>query len=129
DRDKKTGTEEERRALEEEFRALAVEIKTGKQAIRFPPVRLMVDLKHKTITLGNNVHDVKSEQALRWVKVLAQDPGQWVSGPKLYTYDPEWVGARTDRLKKELPEQVKDLIESRRGGGSRLTIPADRNMA
>jgi hypothetical protein len=32
-------------------------------------------------------HDVRSEQALRWVKVLAEHPGEWISGPELEEHD------------------------------------------
>ncbi len=63
-----------------------------------PPVpRLTVDLDQKTITLDGKSYDVPSDNALRWVKVLADHNGDWISGPKLPEFDKELLNPRTDR--------------------------------
>jgi hypothetical protein len=86
------------------------------------PALLTVDLDRMTITLLDQSYEVKSEAALRWVKVLADHAGDWISSPKLKDYDPELDGCRPDQLKDYLPDAVLDLIESRTGAGSRLLL-------
>jgi hypothetical protein len=89
-----------------------------------PPPRLSVDLARKTITFDGQKFDVLSEGALRWVKVLADHPGEWISGPDLKKYDSALDGARPDRLKKakSFPDSIRAIIETRRGPGSRLNL-------
>jgi hypothetical protein len=82
-----------------------------------------VDLARKTIKYRRKVHDIESERALRWVKVLAEHPGEWISAPELSNFDCELTGVRTDRLKKFLPRRIRSLIESDRKRGSRLSLP------
>jgi hypothetical protein len=57
---------------------------------------------------------------LRWVKVLAEHPGEWISGPELRHYDQELDGCRPHRLRKSLPPAILDLIDSETGKGSRV---------
>ena len=45
-----------------------------------PPPRLTMDLPRKTLTLDGVTYDVASDNALRWVQVLAEHPGEWISG-------------------------------------------------
>ena len=66
--------------------------------------------------------DVRNEQAARWLKVLAERPGKWISGPELVSYDAELDGQRTDRLKNNLPEKLLSLIETSTRTGSRLNL-------
>jgi hypothetical protein len=82
------------------------------------PPRLIVNLANKTITLDGQIYDVRSENALRWVKVLADHAGEWISSTKLREYDEELDGVRTDKL--TLPDAIAKLIESQRGAGSRV---------
>ena len=89
---------------------------------QLPPPRLTVDLAKKTITLDGNPYDVDSENALRWVKVLAEHAGDWISSTGLKKHDSELDGCRPDRLKKHLPDAVLDLIESDTGKGSRMCV-------
>jgi hypothetical protein len=92
--------------------------------------RLAVDLECKTITLDGTVHDkIKSDLALRWLKVLAGHPGRWLTSSELKQYDPELDfdrktrgGVRTDRLKKLLPDAVLALIETDTTRGSRIRL-------
>jgi hypothetical protein len=85
---------------------------------------LSVDLRCKTVALDGVRYDVTSEQALRWLKVLAEHSGEWIAGPDLQTYDALLVGARTDKLRPYLPKAVAKLIESSTGKGSRFNPPA-----
>lgn len=87
-----------------------------------PPPRLQVDLACMTVTLDGHKHELDSKQALRWIKVLAEHPGQWISKSELQGYDRELDGTRTDRLKKFLPADVSSLIESKTGKGTRIRL-------
>jgi len=92
---------------------------TGEEPVKH---QLTVDLKGWTVTLDTDKYDVKSEQALRWVKVLVEHPGEWISGKELESHDPELIGARTYRLKQHLPKQILDMIDSETGRGSRIRL-------
>src|SRR5262245_32491966 len=84
------------------------------------PRRLVVNLARMTVTLDGTSYDVPSENALRWVRVLVNHPGEWISGSCLGTHDADLIGVRTDRLRDHLPEEIVSLIESETGKGSRL---------
>jgi len=81
---------------------------------------LTVDLRKRTITWKGKTYNVDSVQALRWVKVLAKHPDEWISASELEKYNFELKGARPDRLKKYLPSKILSLIESNRRKGSRF---------
>jgi hypothetical protein len=112
---------------------LAEVLTTLKEFLRAPPVapppeqpappRLTVDLACKTIMLDGVTHDVSSDLALRWVKVLAEHRNEWISSPELKIYDSELDGARPDRFKQFLPETIRSLIDANRKKGSRLRLP------
>jgi len=87
-----------------------------------PAERLIVDLTRKTITLDGKTYDVSSTSALRWVKVLASHPGEWISGTDLEKYDSELQNPRTDRWRQHLPELILCLIDSETGKGSRIRL-------
>lgn len=84
------------------------------------PRSLDVDIPRKILIFDGIEFDVSSEQALRWVKVLAANPGEWISGPELGQHDAFLQGVRTDRLK--LPEEIKSCIDSDPGKGSRIRL-------
>lgn len=65
-----------------------------------PEPRLRVDLARKTVTLDGVTRDVDSDNALRWIKVLTEHPGEWVSGAELKSHDPDLQGDRTDRWRE-----------------------------
>jgi hypothetical protein len=94
----------------------------AEQAATVPPARLTVYLPGLTVTLDGWTYEVESEQALRWVKVLADHAGEWISGPKLKEYDQELDGARTNRLKRFLPPEILSLISTDQSKGSRLRL-------
>lgn len=87
-----------------------------------PPPRLTVDLERMSVTLDGVTHDVKSEQALRWVRVLANNPGQWYSSSQLEAEDAELIKPRTDRLMTKLPDPISKLIDPLPGKGSRICL-------
>jgi hypothetical protein len=83
---------------------------------------LTVDLDSKRLTLDGVPYDVSSERALRWVKILADNSPAWISSSELSSYDPDLTDVRSDRIKKYLPPEVRNLIDLRRGAGSRLDL-------
>lgn len=87
-----------------------------------PKRRLSVSVERLTITLDGTEYDVASGQAVRWVKVLADRPGEWIAGRKLIKHDAELDGARPRQLRCFLPEPVACLIESATGKGSRIRL-------
>jgi hypothetical protein len=87
-----------------------------------PPKRLIVSIECLTVTLDDQTYEVDSLQAVRWMKVLSEHPGVWLTPTDVAGYDPELDGARLDRLKKFIPISVRDLIDSKTGRGSRLRL-------
>ena len=100
------------------------EVKNGEQAKEPARLRLTVDFARKILTLDGVDYDVSSDNALRWVKVLADHPGEWISGADLgrKQYDDLLVGCRTDRLRRFLPKKISTLIDSKKGAGSRIRL-------
>lgn len=84
---------------------------------------VQVDIKTRTVTLRGVTHDVRSEQAIRWLKVLVDHPREWLAAGDLSRHDPGLQDVRTDKLRRHLPESVQRLIESETGKGSRITMP------
>ncbi len=82
-----------------------------------------MDLGRKTITLDGVAHDVDSYQALRWIIVLAEHLGEWISSTELKGHDPELDDPRPDRLKRLLPVEICQLISTNRRKGARLLLP------
>jgi hypothetical protein len=95
----------------------------GETLERRPANRIAVDLDARTVSLDGIVFDVTSVQALRWVDVLSRQPGCWISSRDLRLLNDELTGARTDKLRKFLPEEIGILIESKAGFGSRFRLP------
>jgi len=83
-----------------------------------PSPQLKVDLPSKTLTFDGVEYDVSSERALRWVKILADRAPDWISGTDLEKLDADLNTKRPDQLKKYLPLEIRNLIESRTGAGS-----------
>lgn len=76
-------------------------------------MQLNVDLDGKTVTLGDTTFDVDSDAALRWVKILNEHSGDWISSKDLIKFDKVLIGeVRPDRLKRLLPAGILELIES-----------------
>ena len=84
--------------------------------------RLIVDIATRTVSLDGQEWDVRSVNALRWVQILADRPKEWITSSDLEKLDNELINIRTDRLKKYLPEPIRDLIEAKTGAGSRLML-------
>ncbi len=95
---------------------------TFRAAGRKADKKLVVDVARRTATWHGRTYDLRSEQTARWLKVLADHPGQWFSSHKLYLEDPRLLNPRTDRLKNFLPEPIRALIESEARIGSRLKL-------
>jgi hypothetical protein len=84
--------------------------------------RLTINVAQCTATLDGQSYDVKSPQTLRWLKVLADRPGEWIASADLHHFDPELDGMRPHRRKKYLPTPILEMIESETGKGSRLKL-------
>ena len=96
-----------------------------------PAPRLTVDEARRTITLDGTTHEVNSVKAIRWVRVLAAHPGEWISGTDLERYENVLIvnqkdclllSAKTHRLTTFLPGAILDLIDSKTGAGSRIRL-------
>jgi hypothetical protein len=85
--------------------------------------RIVVDVNRETITLDGKKWAVSSQQALRWVKVLAKHSGEWISSKELKNFDAELDGFEPHKSREKLPAEINSLIESRTGAGSRLVLP------
>jgi len=88
-----------------------------------PPLpRLIVDIEKEQATFDGKPYEVSSKNALRWIKVLGEHAGEWISGIDLKRYDSELDGARTHKLKPYLPDPILALIDSETGKGSRIRL-------
>jgi hypothetical protein len=97
----------------------------GREALRSlenPPPRMSFDLAKGTITLDGIPYEISSPQAIRWVKVLAEHPGDWITGPELHHYDEDLAEPRTSRWRQALPEPISRWIETKGNKGSRWTL-------
>jgi hypothetical protein len=95
-------------------------VKGAERSTKHVKPRLTVNLARMTVTLDRRPWEVVSEQALRWIKVLADHPGEWISSPELPGYDIDLQYPRPDRLKHFLPVRVRILISTNRRKGSRF---------
>lgn len=89
-----------------------------------PQSPISVDLPSLSVVIIKTMRRVefRTEAAVRWLKVLSDHAGSWISGPDLGDYDAELIGARTDRLRKSLPTSICKLIETSRRFGARLKL-------
>jgi hypothetical protein len=85
-----------------------VEGKIAKPRRDTPPPKgdTTVDIDRMTVTFHGVKYDVESLQALRWVRVLASNPGKWFSASELRKHDVELDDTRTDRYKNKLPTRL-----------------------
>jgi len=74
--------------------------------------RLVVTLNPPQVTLDGRAHAVKPDGSL-FVDALLKADGDWVTG--------ETLGIRADRVKKDLPKEIRSMIESSPGKGSRIS--------
>jgi hypothetical protein len=110
--------------VDEKFRTRYLELRDRRKTAEPLALSPIVNLERMTIALGDKTYDLTSMNALRWVKVLADHPGEWITAPKLILHDKELDGCRPDRhCKPYLPLAVLALIDSDRRKGSRLRLP------
>lgn len=84
--------------------------------------RLSVNIAGHRATLDGQSYDLTGEKQARWLQVLCDNPESWISGPKLKRYDPALEDSRTDRLRKNLPQAIADLIQVDKNFGARLRL-------
>ncbi len=83
---------------------------------------LTVSIEGKSATLDGTTYDLTGEVQARWLHVLAEHPWHWISGPTLVKYDRKLYGARTDKVRKNLPPTIARLIEVKKTKGARLKL-------
>ena len=88
-----------------------------------PAQRLVVDLDQLSAALDGKTYRLKNRYAAIYVKALGEVPGGWLATPDIIERYPEYENARVGRIYDGLPRQIRELIEKRSGGGSRLTLP------
>jgi hypothetical protein len=84
------------------------------------PDRLRVDVERMTAYLNGEPLQLKSRLHALFVNELLQRAGAWISAREIYASCPELDGTRLDRLRRELPQELNSLIESKPGTGYRL---------
>jgi hypothetical protein len=84
--------------------------------------KLIVDLLRLVAidSVSGETIELPSAQSARWLKVLADNEGVWISSSALKEHDAELDGVRTDRLLKLLPEGLAAKIQTSKQHGSRL---------
>jgi hypothetical protein len=84
---------------------------------------LVVSVKSLTVTVAQTgkVYQLKCERVARWLKVLADRPGLWVSTKDAANYDSELTG-RIDQLAKRMPKDLQKMIDAMPGRGKRLRL-------
>ena len=90
----------------------------GRKKVR----KVRVNLKSWTVSIDDAFYTLDSEQAVRWIKVLAANRGVLISSGGLAKYDPELIDPRTDRIRKKLPEPVTALLETVPKKGTRMRL-------
>ena len=48
---------------------------------------LVISIEKQSATLNGVEYDLRSPQVARWLKVLNDHEGEWISGPQLINYD------------------------------------------
>ena len=91
-------------------------------SLRCSPVTVDIGSLTATFIKSNKTIEIRSRQSAKYLKVLADNPGKWITGSELDQYDPDLDGARTDRLRKGLPPKLQSLIETSTRKGSRLKL-------
>ena len=90
-----------------------------------PTPVLMADVERCAIFYNGNAYPIRSENAVRWVKVLHANLGRRIPARELHDHDEYLNGARPQDFKAFLPQKISKLIDTTSGhnGGSRLTLP------
>lgn len=84
---------------------------------------LVVSVKSLTVRIvrSGKLYQLKCERVARWLKVLADRPGVWVSTKDAGDYDSELIG-RVDQLAKRMPKGLQEMIDALPGKGKRLRV-------
>lgn len=106
--------------IEELLHGVPEEIPAEEASEASARIEFRVDLEASAITVRGTTYSVDLPQAYL-VKALEEAGGRWVTGPEIRKRS-ELVGSRPDRVFKELPPAVQELIESKRAAGYRLCV-------
>ena len=83
-----------------------------------PAIRVASDLEY-AIVEGKRVQ-LPSKRLALFLASITGKRGGWISTKEIQSFDPELYGARCDRLKRQLPPEIKPFIVSKPGTGYRL---------
>ncbi len=85
-----------------------------------PPLTVNIEQQSVRINRTGKWYPLPSVEVARWLNVLAQRPGEWLSSADFAAFDPTLVGRRVERMRRKLPLNIVGLIECKRGQGARL---------
>ncbi len=84
--------------------------------------RLVVDVPKLVAIFDGKQFDLKGEKQAQWLKVLADNPMVWISGPSMKYHNPDLDGIRADRLYNSLPPKLKRAVDSSTRNGHRFRL-------
>jgi hypothetical protein len=82
--------------------------------------RLIINRKPPCVAL-DGIRTRVTEKEAAFVDILNKKVNEWVK-PATFAGEPFLRGVRLDRLKKELPPEIRDLIQGKPGKGYKLTL-------
>jgi len=110
-----------RNTLAARGRAFVESRETRQSALKEARPRVEIDEGRRQILIDGRAHDVQSAKALRFIiGPLIAARGAWVGGKELD--DPAVAQARPDKAIGRLPDAVKAIIETRKGGAAGYRI-------
>jgi len=84
---------------------------------------IVVDVDRLEIRIDSVSHPIENETAARYVRVLVERAGSWISSVDLPRWDSELqVGEDVTRLRRNLPKPVREAITGKRGKGTMLSL-------
>jgi hypothetical protein len=90
---------------------------------------ISVRLHAPEMEIEGKVYQLEDTVAAIFLQELTASAGSWVSGPDIIKNHPELEGTRFDRIKKDLPEAIRDSIESQSPKGFRWTLGRSASLA
>ena len=84
--------------------------------------RLAVDTNRLVAYLDGRGYPLPSPEAALVLKAIADENGNWISGADIVQEYSGLDEKRIDRLRRTLPQELQDAIESKRGCGCRLRV-------
>jgi hypothetical protein len=83
---------------------------------------LVIDLKKCQAILDRTVYPLDNPLCAEFLDALVAAKGDWLGPSNLEESHPNLAGARPDRLKKKLPDAIRNLVETKPAKGSRIAL-------